>query len=286
MMQQLKVVPQRFSSRSRFTSIRTHSSLTRPFRMDNIDLGRLQSRNVQVYRFWHSAKAPWEMEMTPWEAETTPWAIFRYDPEHQQHGEHCPPGADIVPPGSYTLLSTGGEYLQVFLQADDSPQEAHYQLRSYARDQRCLITGLQADTYSRLKVAHIFPQGHDAEWAHKGYPSRITDTADEAVMGPMKINSIQNLITLRGDLYDAWENYEYGVDPNNNYQITAFTNGNEDINGCFLQLEHIKDSTLRPLDELFTDHFIQGLNKHMKGTGHEDEDEDDEDEDDDDDDSL
>jgi hypothetical protein len=47
-----------------------------------------------------------------------------------------------------------------------------------------------------------------------GYPSRITDTADEAVMGPMKINSIQNLITLRGDLYDAWENYEYGVDPN------------------------------------------------------------------------
>jgi hypothetical protein len=33
-------------------------------------------------------------------------------------------------------------------------------------------------------------------------------------MGPMKINSIQNLITLRGDLYDAWENYEYGVDPN------------------------------------------------------------------------
>jgi hypothetical protein len=53
-----------------------------------------------------SAKAPWEMEMTPWEAETTPWAIFRYDPEHQQHGEHCPPGADIVPPGSYTLLSS------------------------------------------------------------------------------------------------------------------------------------------------------------------------------------
>ncbi|KAH9979477.1 hypothetical protein BGW80DRAFT_1278409, partial [Lactifluus volemus] len=154
-------------------------------------------------------------------------------------------------PFMINLLTNGlasGEYIDVFLSTDSSrprnpiysstpAQEAHYQ-HSYARDQRCLITGLQqTDTYTHLKVAHIFPQGHDAEWVCKGYPSRITDTADEAVMGPMKINSIQNLITLRGDLYDAWENYEYGVDPNNNYQITAFINGNEDINGLFLQLD-------------------------------------------------
>jgi HNH endonuclease len=50
---------------------------------------------------------------------------------------------------------------------------------------------------------------------NKGYPNRITDTADEVVMGgPTKIDSVQNLITLRSDLHDAWENYEYGVDPN------------------------------------------------------------------------
>jgi len=53
----------------------------------------------------------------------------------------------------------------------------------------------------------------------------------------------------------------------NNYRITAFTNGNEDINGLILQLDHIQDPTLRPLDELFTDHFMQGLFKHMKGAG-------------------
>jgi hypothetical protein len=78
---------------------------------------------------------------------------------------------------------------------------------------------------------------------------------------------VQNVITLRSDLHDAWDNYEFGVDPNNNYRITAFTNGNADINGLHLQLDHIQDPTLRPIDELFTDHFMQGLFKHMKGAG-------------------
>jgi hypothetical protein len=53
----------------------------------------------------------------------------------------------------------------------------------------------------------------------------------------------------------------------NNYRITAFTNGNADINGLSLQLDHIQDPTLRPLDELLTDHFMQGLFKYMKGPG-------------------
>jgi hypothetical protein len=53
----------------------------------------------------------------------------------------------------------------------------------------------------------------------------------------------------------------------NNYRITAFTNGNADINELSLQLGHIQDPTLRPLDELLTDHFMQGLFKHMKGPG-------------------
>ena len=53
----------------------------------------------------------------------------------------------------------------------------------------------------------------------------------------------------------------------NNYRITTFTNGNADINGLNIQLDRIQDPTLRPLDELFTDHFMQGHLKHMKGAG-------------------
>jgi hypothetical protein len=47
----------------------------------------------------------------------------------------------------------------------------------------------------------------------KGFAHMITDRADSDSTGPLKIDSIQNLITLRTDLRDAWENYEFGVDP-------------------------------------------------------------------------
>jgi hypothetical protein len=32
-------------------------------------------------------------------------------------------------------------------------------------------------------------------------------------------------------------------------------------------MDHIQDPTLRPLHVLFTDHFMQGIFKHMRGEG-------------------
>jgi hypothetical protein len=32
--------------------------------------------------------------------------------------------------------------------------------------------------------------------------------------GSIKIDSVQNVITLRSDLRNAWDGYEFGVDPN------------------------------------------------------------------------
>lgn len=52
----------------------------------------------------------------------------------------------------------------------------------------------------------------------------------------------------------------------NNYCITSFINGNADFHGLHLQLDHIQDPTLRPLDELFNDHFMQGLYKWVIGS--------------------
>jgi len=94
-------------------------------------------------------------------------------------------------------------------------QESHYHTRGHARDGKCLIPGLQTQTYSRLKLVHIFPRAHDVEvssllicsyrtlieliptppqWIRKGY---ITDTADEAYIGGWtKIDSVQNVITM------------------------------------------------------------------------------------------
>ncbi|KAF9223221.1 hypothetical protein BS17DRAFT_754125 [Gyrodon lividus] len=249
---------------------------------------RLQKRNVQVLGsdgsviagFWQYGTLQWDefyRYMITFVFTTTAWSIFQYDPTQRQRGAPCPSGPQIVQPGDYILLSSTGEPIPVGLvstpprprhptHSGTPAREAHYRNRGRARDGKCLITGLLTQTYSRLRIVHIFPRAHDAEWIRKGFPNKITDVADEASMGgAIKIDSVQNVITLRSDLHDAWDNYEFGVDPRNNYRITAFTNGNADINGLHLQLDHIQDPTLRPLDELFIDHFMQGLFKHMKG---------------------
>jgi hypothetical protein len=52
------------------------------------------------------------------------------------------------------------------------------------------------------------------QWNRKGYPILITDPAPVLDLGgPTKIDSIQNVILMRSDLRDAWDNYEFGVDP-------------------------------------------------------------------------
>lgn len=84
-----------------------------------------------------------------------------------------------------------------------------------------------ADLHSTQSRTHI-----STGTRQRGYQNKITDTADVSTIGgPTKIDSVQNVITLRSDLHDAWVNYEFGVDPDNKYRITAFTNGNADING-------------------------------------------------------
>ncbi|KAF8963428.1 hypothetical protein BDZ97DRAFT_1820866 [Flammula alnicola] len=242
---------------------------------------RLQRRNVEVFDsdgavvagFWQYGTLQWDefyRYITAFAVTTTAWTIFQYDLAQQQHGAPCPSGAQIVQPGHYILLSnTGGPIriglvptlpalaippipipllasakVQTFFNGELAHffrllQEPHYCTRGRTRDGKCLITGMQTQTYSRLKVAHIFPRVHDVEWIRK----------DEASMGGWtKIDSVQNDTHCSSGLTLCAENY----------RITAFTNGNADINGLSLQLDHIQDPTLRPLDELFTDHFMQG----------------------------
>ena len=49
--------------------------------------------------------------------------------------------------------------------------------------------------------------------------------------------------------------------------VIPFVPGYEDIAGKVLKLDHITEHNLRPLDDLFRDHFLQGVLKNMKGAG-------------------
>jgi hypothetical protein len=49
--------------------------------------------------------------------------------------------------------------------------------------------------------------------------------------------------------------------------IIAFVPGYNNIAGEVLKLNHISYYNLRPLDDIFRDHFLQGVLKNMKGAG-------------------
>jgi len=233
--------------------------------------------------FWQYGSTSWNTFLTllPTLIYTTDsWAIFDFDASSpNRHGEQQSASDAIVSTVVYILLREDGSPIEVRL-TDASARRRqpthtntpastdHYRQRTHDRDGRCLITGQQSRTWRRLKAAHIYPRVHDVEWNNEGYPSLITDPAPIlALGGPSKIDSIQNVILLRSDLHDAWDNYEFAVNPDDNYKVTAFIDQHDDVHGLTLQLDHIADPRLRPLDELFRDHFLQGVLKHMKGAG-------------------
>src|ERR1700733_2507166 len=119
------------------------------------------------------------------------------------------------------------------------------------------------------------------QWIRRGYSSRIADPAPLAELGgSTKIDSIQNVILLRGDLHAAWHNYKVAVNPDVcichlskstsshhectqlKYAVIPFVPGYNDIAGNILKLDHIADPNLRPLDELLRDHFFQCVLKN------------------------
>ncbi|KAF8215823.1 hypothetical protein K438DRAFT_1560653 [Mycena galopus ATCC 62051] len=96
----------------------------------------------------------------------------------------------------------------------------------------------------------------------------ITDPAPLPILGgPLKIDSIQNVVLFRSDVHDAFDAYKIGINADDGHVVIPFVEGYEDLAGKTLKLDHIEDPNLQPLDDLFRDHFLQGVLKNMKGSG-------------------
>ncbi|KAK2462179.1 hypothetical protein APHAL10511_005811 [Amanita phalloides] len=268
--------------------------------------GLLEARNVFLRDYDGNVLAGfWQYGSVSWSTFSTmlssiiqtehQWAIFAFvETNTGRHGAQQQLGSEIVLPGVYVLLRPGkhsllrpshihfasdGSALSVALTGERArPRQPthsatpawqnHYCNRVRQRDSKCLIMGRTFATWTALKAAHIFPRAHVDEWLRKQYHSLITDSApDSSIGGYSKIDSVQNVIMLQSDLHHMWDNYEFGVNPDDNYRITAFINGLSHVHGLVLQLDHIEDPTIRPLDQLFRDHFLQGVLKHIKGAG-------------------
>ncbi|KAF8719207.1 hypothetical protein AX14_011341 [Amanita brunnescens Koide BX004] len=159
---------------------------------------------------------------------------------------------EIPLPGTYILLQPDGSPIHVDLTPNSARVRHPVPLCDgdisafQQRDVYLLVIG--KPTFSLLDVnarhvalPYLFLQlKHVMQWIDKGYPNLITDTAPRSELGgASKIDSVQNAILLRSDLHNAWSDYLIAVLPDT------------------LKLDHITDPNLRPLDELFRDHFLQ-----------------------------
>ncbi|CAL1712094.1 unnamed protein product [Somion occarium] len=194
--------------------------------------------------FWQYGFTTWlhflKMVQTVMVTNNQDWAVFRHRSSAsigEPIGERQKGTTDLVQPGSYIILSPDKTKLEVSLTTErcrtrhttlsNTPSRDSYCERTLVRDGMCLLSGQKGyGRHTRLDAAHIFPRGHDVDWYSKGFQSLITDKAPlSEIGGPSKIDSLQNLISLKADLHKAWDNYEVGVNPDDGHIIFPFLRG-------------------------------------------------------------
>ncbi|KAI0635220.1 hypothetical protein C8Q77DRAFT_1106744 [Trametes polyzona] len=185
----------------------------------------------------------------------------------------------IVMPGKYTVLSSDWSPIRITLVPAHArpPQPTSSRVRrgelnlNHARERdRKSMSSTAELSWCRLQAAHNLsnPRPMELKLGRMERRSSDSDIGVTAGIGRRpKHASLQNMWLLREDLQDAWANYEFGVDPDDCYRITAFIAGHDNIVGRMLETESISSPGTCPLDDLLRDHFLQGLLKHVKGHG-------------------
>lgn len=94
--------------------------------------------------------------------------------------------------------------------------QRHFRDTVFARDDACVITGERGSDerpMSGLDVAHIYPVTLRDEWVQKGREAWISDPSEAEKIAPNKIFSAQNGIILSASLYQSFDGFDMGVDP-------------------------------------------------------------------------
>ncbi|KAI0823371.1 hypothetical protein BC628DRAFT_1411660 [Trametes gibbosa] len=202
-----------------------------------------------------------------------PWIIVGSD---SLTPARCLPTNTAVMPGKYIVLAPDGSPIDIKLVSTHArPQLStlcrertrKIDLCARARHKNCLSSGAEL-SWCRLQAAHIFSASRPSEKPKQDTISSITEKRPGLPnRTSMKAASLRNMLFLREDLHDAWADYEFGIDPDDDYHIVAFISGHAAIAGQYVEMCTMSDPGTRPFDQLLRDHLIQGVLKHVKGRG-------------------
>jgi len=218
-----------------------------------------------------------------------PWRLYPIgaDSKVLDNAGLDPRSASLLPPGDYAVLSDDAQPIAVeltherhrprtlSLDISKTGRTDAFRERIRERDMRCCVTqqlvpGLNPQ-FSRFRASHIFPVAHKDVWDLLGLAQFIEDDAPNKDIGPASINSIQNGFLLRSDIHDGFDNYEFGINPDKNYQIYDFTDAGE-FDGRRLWINETVDPKYRPSAVVLREHFRQCVLANIKGAGQQSED--------------
>jgi len=151
------------------------------------------------------------------------WRLYRLkDVEHpplKVVGSSIEPDCDlVVEPGIYWALNAGKEYMNSpawqdpgfwFKLAGKRPQPSEEQIaEASSRDWQCQISGSTKD----LGYSLIFIDYGQTKWG----------MSPQAKHCKPLWKTVQNVIGLSADIRKHWENYDIGIDPDDDYTIYVF----------------------------------------------------------------
>ncbi|KAI0777726.1 hypothetical protein BD413DRAFT_602027 [Trametes elegans] len=187
----------------------------------------------------------------------------------------------VVMPGKYTLLASDWSPLRVKLTSAHArrpqpkcPKARNGSLNLRRTRERDLAQSTHELSWRNLQgssaVSHPYPLEHAKPQAHAPSPhARAPQPYPAPLAGSFCRSTLQNMFLLRDDLQPSWADYEFSIDPDDEYRITPFVAGHDRVVGRALHVERpsASVSSALPLNELLRDHFLQGLLKHVKGRG-------------------
>jgi len=205
--------------------------------------------------------------------------LFPCESEHNlnQRGSPLNPNnSDILEIGTYVLLSEGGNFIAVGYTLDMPPRREYsindtykshstdFTTRIRNRDRRCCFTGREVfgNNFTGFEAVHIFPLGQTDEWDRRDMQRFITDPL---VPENDKINSIQQGFLCLATEHKLFDDYQIGVNPDDEYRITDFgaSNPNATLDGKQFYIADVEEY-FRPSDALLRDHYRQCVLACMK----------------------
>jgi len=96
----------------------------------------------------------------------------------------------------------------------------------------------------------------------------VTDDAEDASQGPNSINSVQNGFLLTTYMHTLFDQYRFGINPDDNYRIVPFTeNAARQPMRPTLWINTEAEEKHRPSDAILREHYKQCVLANVKGAG-------------------